>query len=146
MAQRTVVLWLIVGMALWTVLGCAGISDPGYAVAIRNESDVPVVVRGDRYAGVDDDGHWLLRPQSAGIVLSTTGLPREALPIDYAIIDEASCRILGVQHVDFALAPNPGFSEFIITVRGDFSLGLETRTTGDPDVSGSLETTIACAP
>jgi hypothetical protein len=129
---------------LLSVTGC-GVSDPGYTVAVRNESDVPIVVRADRYPGTDDLAFWLLPPHSAGRVLSTIGLPREAPPTHYEILDEASCRILGVQLVDFALAPNPGFSYFLVVVGADMSLRLDLRTTSDSTIEGELEATTTCA-
>jgi hypothetical protein len=130
-------------VVLVLVTAC-GVSDPGYIVAIRNESDVAIVVRGDRYPGADDLAYWLLPPHSAGRVFSTIGHPREAPPNDYEILDAASCRILGVQHVDFALAPDPGFSYFLLVVGADMSLGLDLRTTSDSTISGELEATTRC--
>ncbi len=119
-------------------------ADPGYAVAVRNNSDVPLLVRGDAFGGRSYPSQWLLPPHSAGTVFRTLGPPREAPPTDYEIVDPASCRVLGVQHVGFALAPNPGYSEFIVVVGSDMGLRLDTRTLADQTITMDLETTRAC--
>lgn len=124
-----------------TAAGCTG--DPGYTVVIRNESDLAIIVRGNKIAGTDDQGRWLLPARSSGFVLTTLGPPREAPPIDYEIVDAESCRILTVHHVDFALAPNPGYSEFTVVVGSDVSVRLDTSTTSD-QATGHLETATAC--
>jgi hypothetical protein len=136
----------VIGLCLSTVVafGCAPVSDPGYAVSFRNESDRSLIVRGDRYAGAHDPSQWVLPPHSAGRVLMTLGEPREAPPIDYDIVDESSCRIVGVQLVDFALAPNPGFAEFVVVIGPDTRIRLETGTTPDQPIDRTLSTTSAC--
>lgn len=121
-------------------VGC-GISDPGYTVSARNESEVPIVIRGERPG---ENGQWLLRPHSAGTIFTTLGPPREARPIDYQILDGSACRILGVQHVDFALAPNAGYAQFIIVVQADTSLRLDALSSADATVTGDLEPTAVC--
>lgn len=115
---------------------CGPHGDPGYTLAFRNESDRAIVVRGD--------DRWLLPPGTAAIAIAKIGPPREANPIDYEILDEATCRVLAVQRVDFALAPNPGYSEFIVNVLPDLSTRLDVRAVADPAITGSLETTSAC--
>lgn len=47
------------------VMGCAGISDPGYTVAVKNESDVALIVRGERFVAYNEQSRWLLPPHSA---------------------------------------------------------------------------------
>ena len=137
---------LRLGLSLSAViaLGCTPVGDPGYTVAIRNDSELSLVVRGDRHAGLRDPVQWLLPPRSAGFVLMTIGPPREAQPMDYEIVEPSSCDVLGVQHVDFALAPNPGYSMFIVVAGPDLSLRLDTRTTSDPTIQTDLEETAAC--
>ena len=119
------------------VFGC-GINDPGYAVAARNESDEALVIR-------QGASRWLLPAQSSGTLLFTIGPVREANPVDYEILD-ASCRTLDVQHVDFGLAPNPGYSEFILVVEANTRLRLDILETADQTIGDQLESTVACAP
>jgi len=113
-------------------------------VAFKNESDVSLLVRGDSRAGMNDPVQWLLPPHSAGHLLSETGPPREDPPIDYEILDAASCRVLGSQRVDLALAPNPGYSEFIVVVAPDMRLRVDALVSADHTIIGDLESTNAC--
>jgi hypothetical protein len=117
--------------------GCGSVSDPGYAAAARNESDTALIVR-------DGTTSWLLPAHEAGIMFFTIGAPREAPPINYKIVDAGSCRSLVVQRVDFALAPNPGYSQFIVVVEPDLSVHLDLRDTSDPAILESLDPTAAC--
>ena len=134
-----------VGMLLSTVIfwGCT-VSDPGYSVAIRNDSDARLVVR------VSGPGHaggpraWVLPARATGRVLNTLGPPREASPITYEIVDEDSCVVIGRQRVDFALAPDPGYSQFIVVVGADRILRVDTGTSADPTIDVNLEATASC--
>jgi hypothetical protein len=117
--------------------GLGGISDPGYTTAARNESDRPLLIRSGPTT-------WHLPAHGAGILFGTIGPPREAPTIAYEIVDEASCRRLAVQQIDFALAPNPGYSEFIVIVQPDLTTRLEMRDTSDPAIHDSLEPAAGC--
>jgi hypothetical protein len=134
-----------VGMLLSSAMiwGCT-VGDPGYNVALKNDSDARLVVRvaGPNHAG--GPRAWVLPPHAAGWALSTLGPPREASPITYEIVDEETCAVIGIQRVDFALAPDPGYSQFIVVVGADRSLRVDARTSADPTIDANLEETASC--
>ena len=126
------------------VLAACSQGDPGYSVAIRNDSDARLVVRVSGPDGGNDPQAWLVPPHAAGRVLMTLGTPGEAPPITYEIVDEASCAVVGLQRVDFTLAPDPGYSESIVVVGADMRLRVETRSSGDPNIVADLEAATSC--
>ena len=125
-------------------LGCAPVGDPGYGVIFRNDSDRQLVIRGDTRPGIDEVRAWLLPPHAAGWVLYTIGDSRVAPPIDYSIVDATSCRETVVQHVDFSLAPDPGWTEFLITVSPDGGSRLDASPSAAGDITGDLAATDLC--
>ena len=135
---------LYLAIAGFVAFGC-GAGDPGYAVAFRNETDTALVIRVDRSPDSNDAvGAWLLPPRSAGWVLNAIGMVREAPPIDYVIVDESSCREVAVQRVDFSLAPDPNWTEFLITVSADGRTRLDASPTAAGEINGDLRGTSLC--
>jgi hypothetical protein len=129
---------------LLVVAGCAPVGDPGYGVIFRNDGDVRLVIRGKTHPEGGQAATWLLPPSSAGWVLNTIGDSRFAPPIDYAIVDASSCRELIVQHVDFSLAPDPGWTEFLVTVAPGGATRLDASPNAAGDISGDLVLTELC--
>ena len=125
-------MWLLSAV----IAGGCSVGDPGYVVAARNESDVPLVIRGD--------SAWLLPAHSGGILFATVGPPREARPIDFEVLDQRSCAVVGLQRMDFTLAPDPGFSQFILVVQADRRIRIDALAASDPELVGSLDPTAAC--
>jgi hypothetical protein len=125
-------------------LGCAPVGDPGYGVIFKNDSDRQFLIRGDRRPGVYEVATWLLPPQAAGWVLYTIGDSRVAPPIAYSILDASSCEETVVQRVDFSLAPDPGWTEFLITVSPDGGSRLDASPNAAGDITGDLAATNLC--
>lgn len=129
-------MWGIVRrLGLWlAALACvtAGCShaDPAYGAAAGNRTATDLLIR----EGVS---RWRLPAMSSGIVFMSLGLAEDAPSIEYEILDERTCRVLGVAHVEFV--PNRA----MIVVDQDGSI--ET-TALDSSMSGAapLVTTDAC--
>lgn len=129
---------------LIAVAGCAPVGDPGYAVVFTNESNMRLVIQGKTRPEGGERAQWLLPPTSAGWVLYTIGDSRRAPPIDYRIVDSVSCNEVSVQPVDFSLAPDPGWTEFLVTVAADGRARLDASPSAAGEISGNLESTSLC--
>ena len=136
----------IVGLAtlLLVLAGCAPVGDPGYAVVFKNDGGLPFTIRGKPHPQGGKAANWLLPPKSAGWAFSTIGDSREAPPIDYEIVDASSCQELAVQHVDFSLAPDTGWTEFLITVAPDGGSRLDASPNAAGEITEDLATTDLC--
>jgi hypothetical protein len=116
--------------ALLAVAVVAAACDPGYGVSAVNRSGTAVVIR-------DGTDKWLLPAHSAGVVYATIGPPEHAQPIDYEVLDAASCHLLATQRVDFAKTPD---SAIVVGDDGSVAVG-----SPDPSLGGaSLAATDAC--
>lgn len=124
--------------------GCAPAGDPGYAVVFKNDSDMRLVIQGKTNPEAGEPAQWLLPPMSAGWVLDTIGDPRHAPPIDYRIVDSISCTEVSMQPVDFSLAPDPGWTEFLVTVGADGRARLDASPSAAGEITGNLESTNLC--
>ena len=102
----------------------------GYGAAAGNRTEMDLLIR-------EGMSTWRLPATSSGIIFMTLGLAEDASPIEYEILDERTCRVLGVARVEFA--PNRA----MIVVDRDGSI--ET-TALDSSMSGAaaLVTTNAC--
>jgi hypothetical protein len=104
---------LAVGIGLALLLVAC---DPGYSLSARNDGASAIVIR----LGTDK---WLVPAHGSGIVFSTLGLPKDATPRDYEVLDAATCKGIGVQHIDWATNADP-----IIVVGQDASIRLDRPT------------------
>lgn len=109
--------------------GCSH-ADPSYGAAAGNRTEMDLLIR-------EGMSTWRLPAMTSGIIFMTLGLAEDAPSIEYEILDERTCRVLGVAHVEFA--PNRA----MIVVDQDGSI--ET-TALDSSMSGAatLVATDAC--
>jgi hypothetical protein len=122
---RLVAIGLLVAGAAGALASC----DPSYGLSARNDSDLAVVVR----AGT---AKWSLPPHGSGVVFTTLGLPEDAAPIVYEVLDVTNCELVGKQRVDWTENANP-----IIVVQPDGALRLAH---GDSENYQELATSELC--
>jgi hypothetical protein len=100
-----------------------------------------LVVQGKTHPEGGELAQWLLPPKSAGWALYTIGDSRHARPITYKIVDSVSCSDVSGQLVDFALAPDPGWTEFLVTVAPDGGASVDAGPRAAGEITGNLAST-----
>lgn len=86
--------------------------DPGYGASAVNRSDTAIIIR-------DGFEKWDLPAHASGQIFTTLGVGKDAVPIDYEVLDAASCQILATQHVTFGSDDDP-----VIVVAADTTVAL----------------------
>jgi hypothetical protein len=120
---------LRIGLGLAAVALILAGCDPGYGASAINRSGISILIR-------DGTDKWALPAHASGLIFGTLGEPKDAAPIDYEILDAESCRVLAVQHVDFAKNP-----EAVVLVAADGSVGLGSP---DPSMEAGLVVSDSC--